>query len=134
MVDEIKPISTGQAQNIQVNTEKKAKEEPDNYFEQSDKNKPDGKPKTPSEVVAALNKEVPDDAKDDKKAKGKPGGPKEKVDPDTVTTPLLQAALGGDETATNQLNALLAHRDPAMVLSAQKALNTINNSKGQNIN
>lgn len=134
MSEEIKPVSFNQPQNIQGNKEKKDKQEPGAFFEQTEKDT--GKPKSPAEALAALNKEVPDDAKaeqkgdkGDKKAKNKPGGGA--PDPDTITSPLLQAALGGDTTSLNQLYTLLSHKDSAMVTSAQKAINTVNNSKSQ---
>ena len=53
------------------------------------------------------------------------------VDPDTTTSSLAQAAIGGDSTALSQLNTLLADRNPAMVISAQKALNSVLSHKTQ---
>ena len=53
------------------------------------------------------------------------------VDPDETTSSLAQAAIGGDSTALSQLNTLLADRNPAMVISAQKALNSVLSYKTQ---
>ena len=140
MSNDINPINVNQSPQSQSTKEKKEKEKEEELlysFDQQPKTKAEGKINSPAEALAALNKEVADNdvqnSKADKKGdKGKkPAGGDSKEDPDTTTSPLLQAALSGDATSLAQLNTLLADRDPAMVLSAQKAINSYNSTHPQ---